>query len=271
MPCQGVHGGSLVARAILPLPCAPDGRASEASQVERETDQMGERGVIYIVWGDEIEPALERSRRSLAALHPELPVEVVRLEVDDPVKGLLEKARMFRRTPFRETLFLDADTVVLGRLDYAFDKARRFGLACSICENPWARRYAGLEGDLIEYNTGVLFFTVQARPVFEAWERLAAELDSSADFIDMRDNELHTMSHNDQCGFAAAVEECAMSPFVLPLNWNYRPEAQRHFFGPIKIWHDYHEPPDWLIEMNKYYESSASIVQFHSIVQYPSP
>ncbi len=226
---------------------------------------MSERGVIYMVWGNSIDAALERSRQSLAAVHPELPVEVVRLEVDDPVKGLLEKSRMARRTPFRETLFLDADTVVLGRLDYAFDKARRFGLAGSICECPWARRYASLGGDTIEYNTGVLFFNERARPVFDAWERLAAQMDSSLDYIDVRDNQVHTMVANDQCSFAAAVEECAISPFILPLNWNYRPEYQRHFFGPVKIWHDYHEPPAWLIDMNKYYGDEASIIQFHSL------
>ena len=226
---------------------------------------MSERGVIYMVWGSRVDAALERSRRSLAAVHPELPVEVVRLDVEDPVKGLLEKATMFRRSPFRETLFLDADTMVLGRLDYAFDKAQRFGLACSICECPWARRYAGLEGDLIEYNTGVLFFTDKARAVFETWERLVAQVDSSIDLIDVRSNRVDTMAHNDQGGFAAAVEECGASPFVLPLNWNFRAEFQPSFFGPVKIWHDYGDPPDWLIEMNQYYEEPASIIQYHEI------
>ena len=107
---------------------------------------MSERGVIYMVWGRgvKIERALERSRKSVAAVHPELPVEVIRLDdANDPCKGLLEKARMFERSPFHETLFLDADTVVLGRLDYGFRKAQDFGLACCICECPWARRYAG--------------------------------------------------------------------------------------------------------------------------------
>lgn len=242
-----------------------DGRAGKAAEAEQGAGEMGERGVIYMVWGDKVEAALQRSRRSLAAVHPELPVEVIRLEVDDPIEGLLEKASMFRRSPFRETLFLDADTVVLGRLDYAFDKARRFGLACSICECPWARRYAALEGDTIEYNTGVLFFDDKARAVFEAWERLVGQVDSSIDLIDVRSNQMHTMPHNDQGAFAAAIEECGVSPFVLPLNWNLRAEFQRSFFGPVKIWHDYGDPPDWLIEMNKYYEDSGSIIQFHSL------
>jgi len=226
---------------------------------------MGERGVIYMVWGSKADAALERSRRSLAEVHPELPVEVIRLDVDDPIKGLLEKASMFRRSPFRETLFLDADTVVLGRLDYAFEKARRFGLACSISECPWARRHGGLEGDMIEYNSGVLFYTEKARAVFEGWERLVADTDLSIDYIDVRTNQMGTMPYSDQGGLSAAIEQCGVAPFVLPLNWNFRAEFQHHFFGPIKIWHDYADPPEWLIEMNRYYADDSSIIQFHSL------
>ena len=118
------------------------------------------RGVLYMVWGDGVEPLLERSRKSLAAFHPELSVHVERLGEG---AGLLDKAAMLERTPFEETLFLDADTVVMGRLDWAFEQAARVGLACGICECPWARRYGGIDGDWIEYNTGVLFFNEKAR------------------------------------------------------------------------------------------------------------
>ena len=106
---------------------------------------MSERGVIYIVWGRNArtEKALERSRESINSVHPELPVEVFRLDADDPVKGLLQKSRMLELSPFRETLYLDADTVVLGRLDFAFLKAQEFGLACCICECPLGTQTRG--------------------------------------------------------------------------------------------------------------------------------
>jgi len=45
--------------------------------------------------------------------------------------------------------------------------AIKHALACCICENPWARRYGGLQGDLVEYNTGVQFFTRAAKPYFD--------------------------------------------------------------------------------------------------------
>ena len=225
---------------------------------------MSERGVIYVVWGrnDRTDHALDRSRKSLNAMHPELPVEVFRVDADDPVKGLLQKARMFELSPFQETLYLDADTVVLGRLDFAFLKAQEFGLACCICECPWARRHAGIKGETIEYNTGVLFFTERARPVFESWSKLAPQIDSSITFLGPQGQKLR-MAHDDQCSFAAAIEETKLSPFVLPLNWNFRPQWQLSFFGPIKIWHDYVDPPPFFDEMRRYYDQPEAIIQFH--------
>lgn len=229
---------------------------------------MPERGVIYIVWGrdNKTERALERSKKSVNAIHPELPVEILRLDADDPIKGLLLKARMFELSPFRETLYLDADTVVLGRLDFAFLKAQEFGLACCICECPWARRHGGVHGETIEYNTGVLFFGEHAKPIFESWSRLAPQIDSSIIFHGPQ-GQMMRMPYDDQGSFAAAVEEVKFSPFVLPLNWNFRPNWQLSFFGPVKIWHDYAELPPFFDEMRKYYNQSEAIIQYHTAMR----
>ncbi len=225
---------------------------------------MSQRGVIYMVWGndDRTSRALERSRQSVRALHPELPIEVIRTDADDPARGLLTKASMFRHSPFQETLYLDADTVVLGRLDFGFRKARDFGIACAICECPWARRYGGIDGETVEYNTGVLFFTQKARPIFEAWEDLAPQLDSSHLYINSQGQRIR-MPYNDQCAFAAAIEATGTSPFVLPLNWNFRPHWQLSFFGPVIIWHDYRDVPPFFAEASKYYSQPNAIIQYH--------
>jgi hypothetical protein len=221
------------------------------------------RGVLYIVWGEKGEAALPRSQASLKAHHPELPVEVVRLPpAGDPIEMLLRKAGMFDMSPFEETLFLDADTVVMGRLDYAFEKARAFGLACCICECPWARRYMQNKmGDRIEYNTGVLFFTPKAKPIFDAWKDYAGKMDSSIAFV--QNEELIKMSHNDQASFAMAADTAGLAPFVLPLNWNFRPGWYRSFFGPIKIWHDYAAPPKYFDDLNAYYRAEGAVIQYH--------
>lgn len=223
------------------------------------------RGVLYMIWGDTLEPLLERSIASVKKFHPELPIEVVRLPPADRYRGLALKSGMFDRSPFQETLFLDVDTVVLDRLDTGFEKAARFGLACSICECPWAARYLGLgdKPDIVEYNTGVLFFTEKARPVFDAWARLAPEIDSTLYF--MRNGRQMVMPYNDQASFAAAVEEAGFSPFVLPLNWNLRGEFTDSFFGPIKIWHAYDEVPPHLSDLTAQYQSGEMLIQRHDI------
>lgn len=213
------------------------------------------RGVVYIVWGKFDQRLLDRSIASLKAHHPELPVHVERLPDGS---GLLDKAGMLGLTPFEETLFLDGDTVVLDRLDFGFEKAMRHGLALSICECPWARRYAGLAGDIIEYNTGVMFFTAKAKPVFDAWKETVRSLDSSCVFS--MNGQLHRMAENDQAGFAKAVDDTGFQPFVLPYNWNFRPKWHKSWYGPLKIWHDYSAPPEALVRQNREQAKPETVV-----------
>jgi hypothetical protein len=194
------------------------------------------RGVLYMVWGDQAKRLCHRSVQSLRQQHPELPFKVLELPES---ATLLEKAKMFDASSWDTTLYLDADTVVLERLDYAFQKAEQFGLACCINETPWARRYASMSGDSIEYNTGVLFWTRRAEPVFRAWEQLAG-VDSAIEIIH-EGRCLRVMPLNDQAGFAKAVETTGSNPFVLPLNWNWRPLFQPAISGAVKIWHDQRE------------------------------
>ena len=217
-----------------------------------------------MVWGDDpvTKRALERSLQSIRQNHPELPVEILHLDDDGPTKGLLNKSKMLDMSPFRETLYLDADTVVLGSLDYGFRAAQKHGLACCICECPWASRYTGVEGDIVEYNTGVLFFTERARNVFDEWGRLSTEIDSSTKFFDRKGN-LLVMAHADQASFAVAIDRTEFVPFVLPLNWNFRPIWHRSVFGPIRIWHDYSDVHPLFYEMNRYYSKKDSIIHYH--------
>jgi hypothetical protein len=216
---------------------------------------MTKRGVLYIVWGTFDDALLKRSMMSVKEHHPELPVHVERLPNGST---LLDKARMLDMTPFAETLFLDGDTVVLDRLDFGFDKGVRHGLACAVCECPWARRYGGLNGDMVEYNTGVLFFTAGARPLFDAWKNHVAAIDSSIVF--QYGGQLHRMPMNDQAGFAKAVDETGFPIFVLPHNWNFRPKWHKSWFGPLKIWHDYSPVPEALLKHNREQAKPDSIV-----------
>jgi len=121
------------------------------------------RGVIYVVWGDTIEPLLKRSQESVRRFYPDMPMHVVRGQVD-PVRGLQQKTSMISHTPFESTLFLDADTVVVGNLDYAFEKSEEIGLACCICECPWTAATARIRATTSNTTPAFYFFRPKAAP-----------------------------------------------------------------------------------------------------------
>jgi hypothetical protein len=217
------------------------------------------RGVLYLAWpGDpRTQRMLARSIASLNKFHPELEHKVVWLSEGS---NLLDKAGMGHLTLFDETLFLDADTVVMGRLDHGFEKAKQHGLACCICECPWARRYPSLSGDAIEYNTGVLFWTAKAKPVFDLWNDLSGRIDSSILFH--ADDKIAQMPRNDQASFAMAVEQTGFNPFVLPLNYNFRPLWHKSWFGPLKVWHDYTDPPAGVVDFSEAQSAADAIIRY---------
>jgi len=221
------------------------------------------RGIISIYWGDETKLPIERLKNSVKKYHPDLPHEIIKVEAPGgQASSLNQKAAMFDLSPFEETLFLDLDTVVLDNLNFGFEKAKQFGLAMSICEAPWGRRYPKIfTGDEIEYNTGVIFFNKKAKIVFDKWKELAALIDSS--ILAVNEHGVYIMPANDQGSFALAIEQTGFNPFILPLNWNFRPMWHRSFFGPIKIWHDYSNPPELFNELNTYYSKPESIIQYH--------
>lgn len=224
---------------------------------------MMSRGILSIYWGDESKLPIERLKASLRKFHPDLPHKIIK--VDAPggnASSLNKKAAMLDLSPFEETLFLDLDTVVMGKLDFGFEKAKKFGMAIAICESPWGKRYPKIfTGDEVEYNTGVIFFTKKAKPVFDKWKELAETIDSS--IVAVGEQGVYVMPANDQGSFALAIEQTGFNPFILPLNWNFRPIWHRSFFGPIKIWHDYSDPIPFFDELNAYYETQDSIIQYH--------
>jgi hypothetical protein len=214
------------------------------------------RGVLYIKWGNRLDALLNRSIQSLRAIHPDLPVHVAALPDNTDI---MAKSHAFDLSPFEETLYLDCDTVVLSNLTFGFELANKHGVACCISECPWARRYAALRdaGDAIEYNTGVLFFTRPAKPVFDLWKDASTKIDSSSRYY--ADNQVH-VGHNDQAPFAFAIRELNFNPLVLPQNWNLRTAWQRIFFGPVKIWHSYDDVPASVIDFTKAQEQRDAII-----------
>lgn len=222
-------------------------------------------GVLFICWGS-VEPVLTRAQESVKKWHPELPIHVERLSPD---ATMLDKARMAALSPFDTTIYLDTDTVVLGRLDYAIEKSKKHGVALCINECPWARRAYALDGmgDIVEYNAGVVFFTRNVRwGVLDEWARRAKTMEPA-----MRsrgpDGGVSVMKINDQPSLAAAIDACDPDrmPFILPLNWNYRPLWHKSFFGPIRIWHDRSDPSPAILKWNEMHAIPSSIIDYAEV------
>jgi hypothetical protein len=111
-----------------------------------------EEGALYIAYGDNARDGVQQSIGSLKRVAPKLPVAVVS---DRPIEGAdypivhvevdrgarAQKTRMYSLSPFRKTMFLDADTRVLqspsagfrlldwGDLVLAQDRSPRFSQA----------------------------------------------------------------------------------------------------------------------------------------------
>jgi hypothetical protein len=217
------------------------------------------RGILFIAWEASDAAARARAIAALQAVHPELPHHVASLP---GAPSALGKARMAELSPFATTAYLDDDAQVLGRLDFAFEMAERYGLACCLGENPWRRRHVGVSSDACEYDTGVLFFTAAAKPVFDTWRQLAPLAPQPVGVVE--DGAVRHVPADDRLRFAQALDASAMTPLVLPPNWSLRPHGHRSFYGPVKIWHG-GPPPEFVLALNRYYAEPDAILQFHEL------
>jgi len=242
------------------------------------------RGVLYLRWRGDYRPfagapsvdeAMQQSIASVRQWHPELPCHIADLPDDST---LLVKSRMMQLSPFDETLFLDADTKVMGKLDFGFLKARQHGLACCINANPWQRRYYKLQrehDDAIEYSSGVIFWDrtwepgarsdstlyASVRDVFILWDMLSSDpaIDSRSRYMGKHGE--REQAHNDQALFTLAMEQLRFNPCVLPLNWNLYPTWQKQFWAEVKIWHGYFDVPQGVIDWNTEQRDPNAVVQ----------
>jgi len=158
-----------------------------------------ERGILYVAYGEKARAACARSIETVRNFLPGFPVAVVS---DEPLPDVehwpifqpeadpgarTHKTRMYELSPFAETLYLDADTEAVASPQGGFDLLRLVDIVLAqdydrrVCERHRANHdpqefittiaEVGLDGDLLYYNSGVIFFKRNLRTLnlFTAW------------------------------------------------------------------------------------------------------
>lgn len=211
----------------------------------------GEQGVIYVATGAAHVEAARKSAASVRLGNPDLPVGLFS-DMDVPsdefdfltrieAPHAFSKVEWMHRSPFRQTLYLDTDTRVFGRLDDVFRLAERFELAAAQVPRYWARGYQrpwrqDLPASFPQLNTGVILYrdTPAVKELLQAWG--AAYEDAGR--------------INDQVTFRELLWLSDVRFTVLPAHYN----ARRYSWGD-RLFSG--RPPPLILHSNVFHPSKA--------------
>lgn len=201
-----------------------------------------DRGVLYAAFG---KPHLEEAVRSMESLRRfnDLPgalvtdqdskeakklfTQVIRVErVSQPHLG---KVQAIATVPFEDTLFLDTDTRVLGKLDMVFGVLERFNLG--IVQDVYLSGSDELPPTFANFNSGVIVYRrgKAVEEMFERWKELT------------RGSLARYGRECDQPSLRVVLWEDEGVQFVsLPNNFNFRCDYPIQTSGWVTILHGRH-------------------------------
>jgi len=222
---------------------------------------MVKRCVVYVAWGDthihQLEKRIDESKMPDAdiLLITDLDTSVTsnRLKLirkDFRLCDTHRKPEGITSIPYQyeECLFLDTDTIILGDIEFGFEKARKHGIAIAPAphyslDHFWdfdrvmEAENVALDGQLL-YNSGVIFFmrTNPVMEVFNLWLELAAKYDGQR--------------NDDQSLLTLAMELLEFNPYTLSINYNFRGYDQG-VSGVVRLWHSSQPVPEGLNEFDQ--------------------
>ncbi len=225
-------------------------------------DERGAQGVLYVALGVEFLAMALASATTLRRMSPELGVALVTnvgprdearftwttalvdhwqyIEVDARANRET-KLLMYELSPFRRTLYLDADTEVLADISPMFAWLEHADIALHL-QPRGARPGAAninldqemLVGDLPHWNSGVILFrrTPNVRAFFSEWQEEFARLDESID----------------QAALASTMMRSTARVLTFDMRWNCPPSSARKYdwehLGGVRILHYMRGMPD---------------------------
>jgi hypothetical protein len=212
---------------------------------------LSDRGIIYVATGRRHCDEACRSAAQAKRCMPELPISIFtdqQLEsgVFDQVigipqaSGFLNKVINIRRSPYRETLFLDSDTHVVSDVRPLFELLGRFDLAAS--HAPYRVTYGvdGVPDCFPEFNTGVLLYRRNNKTdeLWERWIRLYNEdRTRPLDWHFPGGEQWFRKALTDQPSFRKAVYQSDVAVATLPPEYNCRIPFPGFLHSKVQIIH----------------------------------
>ncbi len=190
-----------------------------------------EFGVLYAATGSNYRKEARQSARSLKewmpdypiAIHTDFPEEFPRElfdfveKIEKPQFSYVDKIPPLLSSPFKNTLFLDTDTLIVGRIDELKELLSRFELA--YCHDTarfsgWdVQQYQQYSKAFPEPNSGVILFrnSDKVRCLFRNWYRIYQKQMAS-----------NSKPKHDQASFREAVYLSDLNFTILPPEYNLR-------------------------------------------------
>lgn len=209
---------------------------------------MSDQGVLFIATGEEYIGMAERSAQSVKRYHPDLPITLVtdHQEIPDVFDNLVlwefSTERIGDRSwlinshlqpemsPYDQTLYLDADTLVMNPIQELFSILEHgYDLGAHRLHESYRVEIEHLPEWHSHINTGVIVYqdNQRTRSLFEDWDRR---------FWDRVDRQAEPL---DQPTFAEALLSSEVRWYDLPRRYNIRISSTRGgvLSGPPKILH----------------------------------
>lgn len=229
-------------------------------------------GIIYVATGNRCRREAAFSLISLIKSNPSIPITVFTDRTDefgafehprityelifDPHFSYIDKLFGFLNSPYEKTLFIDADTIVVGDLSDLSQLLDYYDF-CAIQDptNPHAhppQDYTFTVPDsFAEFNTGVVLYRKNEKVIqlFEDWLDLYKRVPSF---------------RTDQDPLREVIYSSTVRTHVLPKNYNFMPGLAAIFEGDIKIFHSPKaiENPDSFIKFINWINSSPKLRMF---------
>lgn len=210
-------------------------------------------GFLYVATGAAHLQEAMHSAESVRRLHPELPMVLFTSAQDVEENGetlraafgkveihpdarfsYRDKIQPFGLSPFDKTLFLDADTELIERVDDVFDLLESYPLACCRDTTRYNLPARGVPAAFSEPNTGVIAFakTEATQRLFELW------LQKYDEGRTRYQAEMRTANgYHDQPSFRESLFELKFPLYVLAEEYNLRVYARWYAGARVRILH----------------------------------